>query len=86
MKLKTSFITQEIDGTQFLVPLSGEEFHGMVRSNRTAAFIVDCLKEETTPEQIVNAMCRQYNAPREVITADVEEILNKLRSIHALQE
>ena len=86
MKLKTNFVTQEIEGVQFLVPLGGEGFHGMVRSNKTAAFIVDCLKEETTPEQIVDAMCRQFDAPREIIAADVAGILEKLRSIHALEE
>ena len=86
MKLKTNFVTQEIEGTQFLVPLGREDFHGMVRSNKTAAFIVDCLKEETAPEKIVDAMCSRYKAPREVIAADVEEILNRLRSIHALEE
>lgn len=86
MKLKTNFITQEIDGIQFLVPLGGEDFHGMVRSNKTAAFIVDCLKEETTPEQITDALCSKYEAPRETIAADVAGILDKLRSIHALEE
>ena len=86
MKLKKNFVTQEIEGSQFLVPLGKEDFHGMVRSNKTAAFIVDCLKEETTPEQIVDALCSRYEAPRETIAADVEHILNTLRSIHALEE
>ena len=31
-------------------------------------------------------MCLQYNAPRETIDADVEEILATLRSINALEE
>ena len=52
MKLKDDFITQDIDDTQFLVPIGAEAFQGLVRSNKTAAFIVDCLKEETTPEDI----------------------------------
>ena len=86
MKLKSDFIVQDIDDTQFLVPLGHEAFNGIVRSNKTAAFIVDCLKEETTKEQIVDAMCRKYDAPRERIEADVEGILNKLRGIGALDE
>lgn len=86
MKLKNDFVTQVIDDTQFLVPMGGESFHGIVRSNKTAAFIVDCLKEETTAEQIVDAMCERYDAPRETIAADVEEVLNTLRGIHALEE
>ena len=86
MKLKSDFITQTIEDTQFLVPIGAEAFQGIVRSNKTAAFIVDCLKNDTTKDQIVDAMCLQYNAPRETIDADVEEILATLRSINALEE
>ena len=86
MKLKEDFITQNIDGTQFLVAVGGEAFSGIVRSNETAAFIVDCLKKETTESAIVDAMAARYDAPRETIAADVAEIINTLRGIHALEE
>ena len=86
MKLKDDFITQTIDDVQFLVPVGGESFSGVARSNKTAAFIVDCLKEETTEEQIVDAMSAKYDAPREEIAADVKEILDVLRGINALTE
>lgn len=86
MKLKEDFITQDIDGTQFLVAVGGEAFNGIVRNNETAAFIVDCLKEETTLDAIVDRMCARYDAPRETIAADVAEIINTLRGIHALEE
>lgn len=86
MKLKPDFITQQIDDTQFLVPLGAEAFKGIVRSNKTAAFIVDCLQAETTEDAIVDAMCAKYDAPREVIAADVNEVLNTLRGIDALDE
>lgn len=86
MKLKPDFITQTIDNIQFLVPIGGESFQGIVRSNKTAAFIVDCLKEETTEEAIIDAMCKKYDATREVITSDVREILSTLRRINVLDE
>lgn len=86
MKLKDSFITQDIDGTQFMVAVGETSFTGIVRSNKTAAFIVDCLKTETTKEQIVDKMCAKYDAPKERIEADVEKILEKLRGIGALDE
>ena len=86
MKLKPEFMTQEIDDTQFLVPVGAEAFSGVVRSNRTAAFIVDCLKEETTLDAIVDAMCQKYDAPRETIAADVASVLDTLRSVHAIDE
>ena len=86
MKLKDSFLIQTIDDTQFMVPVGGKPFSGIVRSNRTAAFIVDALREETTEDKIVDAMCRRYDAPREIIAADVRGILDMLRGIHALEE
>ena len=86
MKLKSSFITQMIDDTQFLVPLGNEAFRGIVRNNKTAAFIVEQLKEETTEEAVVDAMCARYDAPRETIAADVRKALDTLRSINALEE
>ena len=86
MKLKKDFATQVIDDTQFLVPLGGETFRGIVRSNKTAAFIVDCLKEETTEAAIVDKMCAKYDAPRETIAADVKQTLDTLRGINALEE
>ncbi len=86
MKLKSDFITQSIEDTQFLVSVGRDSFNGIVRSNETAAFIVDCLKKETTKDRIVEAMCARYDAPRATITADVERILDTLRSIEALDE
>ena len=86
MKLKSSFLTQDIDDTQFLIPVGGETFSGMVRSNSTAAFIVNLLKKETTEEAITDALWEEYDAPREVISADVQNVLSILRSIDALEE
>lgn len=86
MKLKEGFITHESDGEQIMVAAGEVRFSGMVRSNSTAAFIVDCLKEDTTQEQIVEKMLAVYDAPAEVIAADVAKVLDSLRSIGALDE
>lgn len=50
-------------------------FAGLVRSNKTAAFIVECLKTDTTKEQIVEAMYEKYDAPKEVLQQDVDSIV-----------
>lgn len=86
MKLKDTFVTHTSDGEQILIDAGGKNFVGLVRSNKTAAFIVDCLKSDTTKDAIVAAMCAKYDAPQAVIAQDVEKILGKLRSIGALDE
>lgn len=86
MKLKKEFVTQTIGHKQVMVAVEGASFKGIVRSNETAAFIVDQLKRDTTPAGIVYAMCQEYDAPRERVAADVERILGILREIEALEE
>lgn len=86
MKLKDGFITHDTGEEQIMVGTGAVQFAGLVRSNRTAAFIVDCLKSETTERQIVEAMTERYDAPRDVIAADVARILEQLRSIGAIDE
>ena len=86
MKLNSSAVTHVMGDTQVMVSADSAVFSGLVRSNETAAFIVDCLKEETTKEKIVDAMLEKYDAPRDVIEEDVETILAKLRGIGLLDE
>ena len=85
MKLKENFITQEMDGEQIMVAAGGS-FAGMVRSNATAAFIVDCLKTGTTKEAILDAMEQKYDAPRQIMADDVDMVIANLRKIGALDE
>ncbi len=86
MTLKDGFITHMTDDEQIIVGTGSVNFSGMVRSNRTAAFIVEQLKQEVSQDQIVDAMFETYDAPKEVIEKDVERILDKLRSIGAIDE
>lgn len=85
MKLKETFITHTTNNEQILVDTSGK-FSGIVRNNNTAAFIVDCLKEETSIEEIINKMIEEYDAPIEDIKKGVNDVLDALRKIGALDE
>lgn len=83
MKLKDTFITHDSEGEQILIDTSSS-FAGLVRSNKTAAFIVNLLKKETTKEAIVEALYEKYDAPKEVLAKDVQEVIEKLRTIGAI--
>ena len=86
MKLKDSIVTQELLDEQFLISLDDDSFKGMVRSNPTAAFIIELLKKETTRDEIVSAMHKEYDAALATIEADVDDVLNKLKSFGVLDE
>lgn len=85
MKLKDTYITHESDGEQILLDTSSS-FAGLIRNNKTAAFIVECLKDDTKQEKIVEAMFEKYDAPKDVLAKDVSEVIEKLRKVGALDE
>ena len=86
MKLKPGFVTHKVGKEQMMVAAgpAARSFHGLVRSNETAAFIINCLKKETSEEAIVEAMLAEYEAPRETVEQDGHRIVEKLREIGAL--
>ena len=85
MKLKDTYITHDSDGEQILLDTSSS-FAGLIRNNKTAAFIVECLKEETTEEKIAEVMFEKYDAPKDVLAKDVSDVIEKLRKVGALEE
>ena len=86
MKLKPGFVPHDMGGEQVIVPTGENSFAGMVRCNGTAAFIVNCLLEDTTKEAIVDAMLAKYDVTAEIAGAAVERVLTQLRSIGAIEE
>ena len=84
MKLKEGFVTQEIGGRQVMVAVNGEMFNGMVRSNETAGYIVSLLKNDTTKEEIVKTMLKEFDASEEQVSKDVDMVIAKLREIGAI--
>ena len=86
MKLKDNFITHQYDDVQIMIGSENTNFKGIVQSNVTAAFIVDCLKQETTRDKIIEKMLEKYDASEDVIACDVYSVISKLRTIGALDE
>ncbi|MCF0222767.1 MAG: PqqD family protein [Fibrobacter sp.] len=83
MKLNKQFVRQELGDHHVAV---SPEFQAIISNNDTADFIFGQLMQETTEEKVVDAMCQEYDAPRELLAADVHEIIEQLRSQGLLQE
>ena len=88
MKLRTGFITHEINGTQMMVAAgpAASRFHGLVRSNETAAFIIDCLKRDTDRDQILEKVLQTYDVSEDKARADIDKVLQALETIGALEQ
>ena len=87
MKLNPKFLTHVTKGEHYIISTSDTKFKGIVKSNETAAFIVECLKKDTTESAIADKLMAEYKgADRPTVERDVRTILDKLRSIGALVE
>ena len=88
MKLKDDFILRTVGGQYLMVATGGAaaEFNGLVRNNKTANFILEQLRSDTTEDAVVSAVLDRYAVPAATARADVHQILEQLRDMNALDE
>lgn len=88
MRLNPNFIKTELGEETLLVPVGAadEQFHGVVKLNETAAFLINRLSSETTEEALADALVAEYDVERAVAEKHVKAALDTLRKIHALEE
>ena len=87
MKLNPNFLTHTTKGENYIISTGDTKFKGIVKHNSTVAFIVDCLKQDTTEEAVVEKVLEYYIVDdKEIVIRDVSEVIRKLRSIGAIEE
>ena len=86
MKLNHHFLSHELAGQTVIVPTAGADFHGLIQGNKTLSAIAECLKNDVTEQEIVDALCLRFDGKREDIEADVHEAVRRLRAIGAIDD
>lgn len=86
MKLNPKFLTHETKGEHITVSTTGTSFNGLIRSNPTAAFIVETLKTDITERALVDKLLEKYDVERPTAEKDVAAVISQLRKIGAIVE
>ena len=88
MKIKSGFIKRTVGGRNIAVAVGErcKDFDGMITLNDMAGFIWDNLEKETTQEDIVNAVLKDYDIDKEKATQDVAAFLKTLREAGLIDE
>ena len=86
MKLNQHFLAHDVAGQTVIVPTAGADFHGLIQGNKTLLAIAECLQDDTTEDEIVDALCVRFNGDREDIADDVHEAIRRLRKIGAIDD
>lgn len=88
-KLKASdeMLLRNIAGEHILIPV-GEvalKLHGMISLSESGLLLWNKLQEESSEEELIEAMLGEYEVDRETAAVDVQEFLNRLRELNLLE-
>ena len=86
MKLKKGFEKYEILDDKVLINVENNEFSGLIKFNKSAEIIIDGLSKGLSRDKIINKMLQTYDAPKDQITQDVNEVINKLNECGILED
>ena len=88
MKSKYTFEKMELDGEIVAVPVgdSAEDLHAVLNLNEEAMRILELLREETTEEDIVAQLLKEYEGEKEEIAPLVGTYIEQLRQEGLLEE
>ena len=77
MKLKYSFQTMKLNDKMIAVPIGSDsdEYQAVVRLNETAFAIFNLLQTDTTEEEILDAMEKEFDTSRDVLAADIHRFI-----------
>ncbi len=81
MPIKSDYMLKNVGNEYMIIPTSNTNvnFSKIFNINETAAFIFKNLQEERSKEEILELMSVEYDAPKEVLSADIDEFINELK-------
>ncbi len=86
MKVKQDFMIKKILDDYIVVPV-GEElvnFDAMITLNETGAFLWEQLQEDKTEEELVKALCAEYDVSQDIAKSDISEFIGLLQQAKVL--
>lgn len=88
MKLKEGVIFTKVAEETIVVTVgeAANAFRGMIKLNSTGAFIAENMLENTSKEELVALLRREYDVDEETAAESVESIVEKFQSVGLIRE
>ena len=86
MKINENFVLRELAGTWVVLSLSDAtvDFNGMLTLNESGVLLWNTLEKGADLDALVGALLAEYDVPPAQARADVEEFVEKLRTVGCL--
>lgn len=80
MKIRNTYILRNVAGENLVVPIGDSvNFNSVITLNSTGKFLWELLQDDTTEEQLIDALCSEYSIERETALRDVSRFIEKLK-------
>lgn len=86
MKIKDGFITKEVAGTHFVIPVGGTGFDAYMTLNSTGVFLFELLRDGSDVRSLTDALCAEFDVAPQTAAADVEKFVASLKEAGVLDE
>lgn len=87
LKASDEMLLRNIAGEHILIPV-GEaalKLHGMISLSESGLLLWNKLQEESSEEELIEAVLEEYDIDHETASADVQEFLNRLCELELLE-
>ncbi len=79
MKIKDGFMLRTVADSTVVVPYSeAVDFNGMITLNRTGAFIWKQLQTETTRDELIALLIKEYSIDKATAAAGADSFIKRL--------
>ena len=87
MKISEGYLLRTVAGKNIVVSIGNDvNFSGMLTLNDTGVFFWNLLQENTTKEEMLAAVLKEYNVSSDIALQDIENFLAKLREVKILED
>ena len=87
MKIAEGYLLRTVAGKNIVVSIGNDvNFNGMITLNDTGVFFWNLLQKETSKEEILSAVLKEYDVTREDASRDIDEFIEKLKAAKILED
>ena len=88
MKIRKGFVLREVAGTIVVVPTGQllDEFPEVITLTKSAKFVWELLKEDTTQEEILHKVVEKYKIDKERAQNDLKKFIKELQQKNIIEE
>lgn len=87
MKIREGYLLRSVAGKNIVVSIGSDvEFNGMLTLNDTGVFFWNILQKDTTKEEMLEAVLKEYDVSSDIALQDIENFIQKLRESKILED